>query len=131
MSPDQINLVLELLHQQARALEKIACALSSATPTTAPNYQRSLQSFKNFDWASIDARVDGFDAQGPTVVSWGGQLYTRRSPVNKFDPAIWFSRCVGKGEDGANQYERLITFKSVGEVEPISPKVNRLMEVDF
>jgi hypothetical protein len=112
-------------------LEKIAIALVASTPKTAPNYQRSLQSFKNFDWASIDAEVEQSDAQGATVVSWAGQLYTRRSPVNKFDPAIWFSRCVGKGEDGANQYERLITFKSVGEVEPISPKVNRLMEVDF
>jgi hypothetical protein len=131
MAPDQINLFLELLHRQATALEKIALARSSATPTTAPNYQRSLQSFKNFDWASIDARVEQSDSQGPTVVIWGGQLYIRRSPVNKFDPAIWFSRCVGKGEDGSHQYERLITFKSVREVEPISPTVNRLIDVDF
>lgn len=43
---------------------------------------------------------------------------------------IWFSRCVKKNADGKNEYERLITFKSISdaEIEPLSEKVTRIID---
>ncbi len=130
MTPDQINLWLEIQNRQMQALERIANAVEQLLPsTTAPNYQKSLEEFSTFDWSSINATVERSDQYGAGVVSWRGQLYTRRSPDNKFGEAIWFSRCIGKDENGENQYERLITFKPLSkkEVEPLPEKVQRLM----
>ncbi len=131
MTPDQINLWLEIQNRQMQALERIANAVERLVPssTAAPNYQRPLEEFSTFDWSSISATVERSDQYGAGIVSWRGQLYTRRSPSNKFGEAIWFSRCVGKGEDGENRYERLITFKPLSkkEVEPVPLKVQKLM----
>ncbi|MHC5829041.1 MAG: single-stranded DNA-binding protein, partial [Nostoc sp.] len=70
------------------------------------------------------------DQHGAAIVGWGGQQFIRRSPANKYDPAIWFSRCTGKAEDGSNAYERLITFKPLSktEVDPLPEKVTRLVD---
>jgi hypothetical protein len=124
MTPEQTELWLEIQHRQMLALERIADTLDSLAPKSAPDIKRPIEEFKNFDWSSIGARVDKSDSYGAAVVSWKGQIYTRRSPQNKFGVAIWFSRCVGKEEDGANKYERLITFKPFSniEAEPLPPK---------
>jgi hypothetical protein len=129
MNSSQIDLLIEIQHRQMVALEKIAIALDKLTPKNAPNYQYPLTSFKTFEWESIEATVDRVDNYGASVVTWNGQQYIRRSPTNKFKPAIWFSRCTNKRDDGTNEYERLITFKYVSEaeVEPLSEKVNRLI----
>ncbi|PSB00403.1 single-stranded DNA-binding protein [Merismopedia glauca] len=129
MTPQQIDLLLEIQHRQMVALEKIAITLEKLTPNNAPNYQYPLESFKTFNWQSISATVEQTDNYGATVVTWSGQQYIRRSPANKFEPAIWFSRCTKKKEDGTNEYERLITFKSLSqtEVEPLPQKVNRII----
>ncbi|MFK0730427.1 MAG: single-stranded DNA-binding protein [Gloeotrichia echinulata HAB0833] len=135
MTPEEKHLWLEIQQRQMLALEKIsaqlermAIALDRLSPRTAPNYQFPLELFKGFDWSSISATVEKHDQYGAAVVSWNGQQYTRRSPSNKFDPAVWFSRCVGKGEDDKNVYERLITFKPLSktEVDPLPEKVTRL-----
>lgn len=111
------------------ALERIADALEQATPTAqAPNYQRPLEDFADFDWASINATVDQVDRYGAAIVSWRGQQFIRRSPSNKFGEAIWFSRHSGKTDDGENKYERLVTFKPVSRVvEPVPDKIQRVM----
>jgi hypothetical protein len=129
MNSEQIDLLIEIQHRQMIALEKIAIALDKLTPKNAPNYQYPLTSFKTFEWESIEATVDRSDNCGATVVTWNGQQYIRLSPVNKFKPAIWFSRCTSKRDDGSNEYERLITFKSMpkAEIEPLPEKVNRLI----
>ncbi|NJR72945.1 MAG: hypothetical protein HC773_03120 [Scytonema sp. CRU_2_7] len=135
MTPEERHLWLQIQQRQMLALEKIsaqlermAIALDRLSPRTAPNYQFPLESFKGFDWSAIGATVDKSDQHGAAVVSWNGQQYTRRSPSNKFDPAVWFSRCVGKGEDDKNVYERLVTFKPLSktEVDPLPEKVTRL-----
>jgi hypothetical protein len=46
----------------------------------------------------------------------------RRSPSNKYDPAIWFSRANGKDAEGNVQYLRLIVFKPVKEVDQLGDK---------
>ncbi|HEY9635256.1 MAG TPA: single-stranded DNA-binding protein [Coleofasciculaceae cyanobacterium] len=131
MTPEQTNLWLEIQHRQMLALERIADTLERIAPTStkAPNYQYPLESFTTFDWTSIGATIVQNDQYGAAIVSWRGQQFVRRSPSNKFDPAIWFSRCVGKDESGENRYERLITFKPLSktEVEPVPEKVRRLV----
>jgi hypothetical protein len=70
--------------------------------------------------------VEYTDNDGAAVVSWRGNQFLRRSAQNKFKPAIWFSRAIGKDENGENRYERLISFKQMAEVEPLPDKVRRL-----
>lgn len=129
MTPEQVNLWLEIQHRQMQALERIASTLEELAPKSAPNYQKPLEEFRSFNWASINASVERSDQYGVAIVNWKGRQFVRRSPSNKFGEALWFSRCVGKDETGANQYERLITFKpsSKKEVEPIPEKVSRYM----
>jgi hypothetical protein len=118
---------LEMQQQQTTALERIAASLERLAPVNqqAPNYQKPLEEFRSFDWATIGATVLQSDPSGVAIVEWNGQQFTRRSPTNKFGEAIWFSRSVGKDDEGNVRYERLITFRKFGEVEPIPERVNR------
>jgi len=106
------------LHRIATALEAIA--LSKAP---APNFVRPLGEYAEFDFDSIGAKVAARDRHGPTTLEWGGYQWTRRSPSNKFGSAIWFSRPIGKAEDGSVRYARLITFREPSEAEPLPEKV--------
>lgn len=130
MTPEQMQLWFDIQLRQMQALERIASSLEQLSPKTAPNYQYPLESFKNFDWNSIGVTVIKSDRYGAGVVSWNGHQYLRRSPSNKYDPAVWFSRCTGKDDDGTNKYERLITFKALSktEVDPLPQKVQDLTE---
>lgn len=127
MTPEQIDRLLEIQNRQMLALERLADAVERLAPTTtvAPNYQRPLECFANFDWDSIGATVERSDQYGAAIVSWRGFQFVRRSPSNKFGEIIFFSRCVGKDESGENKYERLISFKPMSkiEVEPLPAKV--------
>jgi hypothetical protein len=112
--------IIKLLERIAAALERLA------PPPTAPNYQASLEEFKNFNWEKIGATVEFSDYYGVALVRWQGQLYKRRSPENAYKTAIFFSRCTGKDEEGRNQYERLITFKEPDTtIQPISRKAEQ------
>ena len=127
MTDQQFETLLAILSQQTLALERLASAVERLAPAAAPNYTRPLEGFKVFDWEIIGATVERCDQYGPAIVTWNSQQFYRRSPNNKFGEAIWYSRCVGKGEDGENRYERLITFKPLAksQVEPIPDRVNR------
>lgn len=132
MTPEQTHLWLEIQHRQMVALERIADSIQQLVPisTAAPNYQRPLESFAQFDWESIGATVERSDQYGAAIVSWRSLQFVRRSPSNKFKEIIFFSRCVGKDDDGNNKYERLISFKAVSkvEVEPLPDKVTRFVQ---
>src|SRR5215467_11636464 len=97
-------------------------ALSS---NPAPNYQRPLSEYLTFDWASIGATVLNRDGDGATAVEWNGQVFTRRSPSNKFDVAVWFSRHLGQDADGNKRYARLISFRVLSDAEPIAAKAKK------
>ncbi len=129
MNSEQWQQWLEIQQHQTTALERIAASLERLAPTSppAPNYQKTLDEFRGFDWATIGAIIVQSDSSGAAIVEWNGQQFTRRSPTNKFGEAIWFSRSVGKDDDGTTRYERLITFRKAGEVEPIPDRVNRAM----
>lgn len=112
-----------LLLTQIRAdLQHIIALL----PRSCPDLVYPLTRFVYFDWSSIGATVLEKDRHGATLVSWAGRVYQRRSPSNKFEAAIWFSRSVGTRVDGSTQYERLITFKQLNySVEEVPEKVAR------
>jgi hypothetical protein len=114
---------LTVLNRIASALETIAMSNAKA-----PNLQRPIESYANFDFDSIGAQVKSADQFGATALDWGGFIWTRRSPQNKFGEAIWFSRAIGKKEDGSNEYARLISFKKFGEAEPLPRKVEAIVE---
>lgn len=104
--------------ETAKALFAIAESikgLTAAVIATQPeqlNLVFDIGEFANFDWSSIGVTVTDFDDDGyPTVVSRSGKQYKRRSPVNKFGAAIWFSRAVGKDEANETIYETLVMFK--------------------
>ena len=118
----------EYLRRIAVSLEALARAMA---PQHAPDYQHDLTDFPDFDWTSIGATVTLRDSDGAAAVTWGGHIYTRRSPQNKFDVAIWFSRCTGKQSDGSNAYSRLITFKRTPAVEPLPERVSMQVATGF
>src|SRR5262249_2187633 len=94
-----LNELLRMIAESLRGIESHLRQIAvSSNP--APNYQRTLSEYPHFDWASIGAVVLKKDADGATSVEWNGQVFMRRSPNNKFDAAVWFSRCVGKDADG-------------------------------
>jgi hypothetical protein len=117
---EQLQMIAKSLQGIESHLRQIAI---SSNP--APNYQRLLSEYPHFDWASIGAAVLNKDVDGATSVEWNGQIFTRRSPNNRFDAAVWFSRCVGKDADGNNRYARLMTFKAASEAEPIASKARK------
>lgn len=109
--------------QHLAAISQHLAIIAAANSTAEPNYQRSLTDYAAFDWASIGANILESDQAGPTVVGHNNFVYTRRSPQNKFDAAIWYSRADGKDEDGNVKYLRLITFKQTASAEPVPQKV--------
>jgi DdrB-like protein len=137
-SDDRIERLINVLGQRmnglTRTLQMIAESLQSVelhlremsiSSNPAPNYRRPLSDYQDFDWASIGAIVLKEDIDGATEVEWNGQVFTRRSPQNSYDAAIWYSRSVGKDSDGKNKYLRLITFKAPSESGPIAVKAKK------
>ncbi len=124
MTPQDFQAYLQLQQRIITLLERMALALEQMIPTLqAPNYQFDLKDYGTFNWASIGATVADFDSDGATAIHYRNHTYLRRSPSNKFDAAIWFSRCVGRDEQGANKYERLITFKAKQVPEQLPKRV--------
>jgi len=114
-----LSQLVPLLERIAVALERLA---NDGKPV-APNLTRPMEEYAGFDWASIGAEIVKADGDGPTHVQHNGTLYTRRSPTNKYDPAIWYSAPAGKDEEGNTAYVRLITFKHFGDADPLPSKV--------
>jgi hypothetical protein len=123
----RINVLNKTLHIIAESLQDIESHLRqiAVSSNPAPNYQRPLSEYANFDWSSIGATVLTRDKDGVAAVEWNGQVFKRRSPNNKYDAAIFFSRCLGKDAAGNNQYARLIKFTPPAEAEPISDKAKK------
>jgi len=117
----------ELLRMIAESLQGVESHLRqiAVSSNPAPNYQRSLSEYSTFDWPSIGATVLNRDGDGATAVEWNGQVFTRRSPSNKFDAAVWFSRHLGQDSDGNKLYARLISFRVLSDAEPIAAKAKK------
>src|SRR5262252_3835249 len=117
----------ELLRMIAESLRGVEAHLRqmAVSSNPAPNYQRPLSEYPTFDWPSIGATVLNRDEDGVTAVEWNGQVFTRRSPNNKFDAAVWFSRHLGQDADGNKRYARLIVFRALSDAEPIASKAKK------
>lgn len=127
-SNDQSEMLIRVLRHQADALERLAEAVIQLLPSAVtPHYHYPLEQFASFDWPSIGALVEQIDQHGPAVVLWNGRRFTRRWPQDKFGKAIWFSRCIGMGEDSKLRYESLITFRSLAAPSPSLEKVQQLL----
>ena len=119
---------MNMLAQLARIADSLE-VLARPGKDYAPDNTRPIEDFAGFDWSSINATVVRTDAFGPSHVEWGGHVYTRRSPSNRFDPAVWYSRATGKDEEGDKTvYARLITFKEIKDADPLSDKAADLIE---
>jgi hypothetical protein len=130
VNPEQFDKWLKIQERVAIALEQIAILLQQQLPRQpAPSYEAPLESFSNFDWSSIGAKVEMKDQYGVAVVSYRGEIYKRRSPDNVYGAAIFFSRAV-RAENGMNNYERLIIFKPLKEfnIQPISRKAEQFVK---
>jgi hypothetical protein len=123
----RINEQNEILRMIAASLEGVESHLRqiAVSSNPAPNYQRSLSEYPIFDWPSIGATVLSRDDDGVTAVEWNGQVFTRRSPNNKFAEAVWFSRHLGQDADGNKRYARLISFRALSDAEPIAAKAKK------
>lgn len=121
----RLTALVEIHQAQLDVFGRIESHLSrlAIAANPAPNFRKPLREFPDFDWSAIGAKVLGSDKDGASAVEWNGMVFTRRSPSNKFDVAIWFSRAVGKDEAGNNKYERLITFNKPSEADEIPKKV--------
>jgi hypothetical protein len=117
----------EILRMIAASLQAVESHLRqiAVSSNPAPNYQRPLNEYLTFDWTSIGATVLNRDGDGVTAVEWNGQVFTRRSPNNKFDAAVWFSRHLGQDADGNKRYARLIVFRALSDAEPITAKAKK------
>jgi hypothetical protein len=103
------------------ALESIADSLRvlAGANQKGARHTRPLAQFKTFDWSTIGAAVDKSDRYGTAVVTCNGQIYTRKSKP-EFGDDVWFSRSLGKGEDGRSQYDVLIKFLAPPKVRSLS-----------
>ena len=118
------NGILRTIAASLRSIESHLRQMAVSS-NTAPNYQRLLSEYSTFDWSSISATVLNRDGDGATSVEWNGQVFMRRSPSNKFQCAIWFSRHLGRDSDGNKRYARLITFRDLNDAEPIAAKAKK------
>lgn len=123
----QVERALALLGSIAESLAKLADA---ANPPEPPDWVFPIEQYTLFDWAAHGVTVLATDSEGPTLVQYGGQNYKRRAPDNAYDPAVWYSHCIGKDEDGRNQYVRLVTFRKFKEddVQPLGRKAERAVK---
>jgi DdrB-like protein len=123
----RVNEQNEILRMIAASLQGVESHLRqmAVSSNPAPNYQRPLSEYPIFDWPSIGATVLNRDEDGVTAVEWNGQVFTRRSPNNKFDAAVWFSRHLGQDADGNKRYARLIVFRALSDAEPIAAKAKK------
>jgi len=119
---DRLLTALRVIWRELREIKQLLAEREPPSPPAAPNLRRLLTDYPNFDWAGIGAVVKQRDDDGPALVEWRGNLYTRRTNP-KFGAEIWFSRATGRDEDGVS-YERLITFVEPPVVEPL-PKCVR------
>jgi len=123
--------LLNLLALIAKNSQRIADSLdllALAAAPKAPNYQRPLSEFRDFDWESINAEVLVADKHGVAQLKWNGYIFTRRSPSNNFGEAIFFTRPDGKDAEGRNRYVRLITFKAPTKARSIPEETQEKME---
>lgn len=112
----------DILIQVTRIADALDIIARAGAPVE-PGYIKPIGEYAGFDWTTIGATVVSSDKDGPTHLEHSGFVWTRRSPANKYSPAVWFSRANGKDADGNTKYLKLITFREISDADPIPDKV--------
>lgn len=120
-----IKAISHKLSRIIELLEIIVRAMNENQPMRAATFE--MHEFHGFNWDSFGAEITLRDQFGPARVRFKGETYTRRTN-DKFGSEIWYSRAVGKKEDGTTEYEKLISFKDFDPPEPIGRKAHSALE---
>lgn len=106
MTNDQTERLIAAIERLAIAAEALVQGQQRKTSSPA-KFIKPIEEFPNFDWASIGAKIEYRDGDRIVAgVSWRGATYERKSKHGD----VWFSRNVGKDDEGNPIYETLIKF---------------------
>ncbi len=106
MTNEQAERLIAAVERLATAAEALAQGQQRKTSTPA-KFIKPIEEFRNFDWATIGAKVEYRDSDRIVAgVSWRGATYERKSKHGD----IWFSRNIGRDDEGNPIYETLIKF---------------------
>ncbi len=106
MTNDQAERLIAAVERLAAAAESLVQGQQRKTSSPA-KFIKPIDEFPNFDWGSIGAKVEYRDSDRIVAgVSYRGATYERKSKHGD----VWFSRNVGRDDDGNPIYETLIKF---------------------
>lgn len=106
MTNDQAERLIAAVERLASATEALVQGQQRKTSSPA-KFIKPIEEFPNFDWASIGAKIEYRDSDRIVAgVSYRGVTYERKSKHGD----VWFSRNVGRDDDGNPIYETLIKF---------------------
>lgn len=103
-------------------LERIARALESQARPDDELLSFELSKFSTFDWSSINATVVARDEQGVSAIRTENGRIAKRRTNDRYGADVWFSYSAGKDEHGANQYRKVVEFKTFTPAEPMGRK---------
>ena len=114
MTNDQAERLIAAVERLAAATEALSQGQQRKTSSPA-KFIKPIDEFPNFDWGSIGAKIEYRDSDRIVAgVSYRGATYERKSKHGDF----WFSRNIGKDDEGNPIYETLIKFAE--NLTPIS-----------
>jgi hypothetical protein len=106
MTNDQAERLIAAVERLAVAAEALVQGQQRKTSSPA-KFIKPIEEFPNFDWSSIGAKIEYRDADRIVAgVSFRGATYERKQKHGD----VWFSRNIGKDDDGNPIYETLIKF---------------------
>ncbi len=106
MTNDQAERLIAAVERLAAAAESLVQGQQRKSSSPA-KFIKPVEALPNFDWNSIGAKVEYRDADRIVAgVSYRGATYERKSKHGD----VWFSRNVGRDDDGNPVYETLIKF---------------------
>ncbi len=106
MTPEQTERLIAAVERLAVAAEALVSGQQRKASTPA-KFIKPIQEFPTFDWESIGAKIEYRDSSRIVAgVSYRGATYERKQKHGD----VWFSRNVGRDDDGNPIYEALIKF---------------------
>lgn len=106
MTNDQAERLIAAIERLAAVAESLVQGQQRKTSTPA-KFIKPIEEFPSFDWASIGAKIEYRDSDRiVAAVTWRGFTYERKQKHGD----VWFSRNVGKDDEGNPVYETLVKF---------------------
>ncbi|MBD0343318.1 MAG: hypothetical protein ICV55_15530 [Coleofasciculus sp. C3-bin4] len=106
MTNDQAERLIAAIERLAVAAEALVQGQQRKASSPA-KFIKPIEEFPTFDWSSIGAKIEYRDSDRIVAgVSFRGATYERKSKHGD----VWFSRNIGKDDEGNPIYETLIKF---------------------